>query len=69
MPKMKNHKAASKRYKLTATGKVMRGQAGRSHLNAKKTSKRKRNLDSYAQVSDTAMAKIVVELPYLQYIR
>lgn len=67
--KMKNHKAASKRYRLTGTGKLVRGQAGRSHLNTKKTSQRKRRLDSYAVVHDTCVDKILVELPYLKYIR
>ena len=44
MPKMKTKKAATKRFKMSATGKVMRSQAGKSHLNACKSRKRKRNL-------------------------
>jgi large subunit ribosomal protein L35 len=40
--KMKTHKGAKKRFKLTASGKVKRGKAGRSHILTKKTSKRKR---------------------------
>lgn len=44
MPKMKTHKGASKRFKLTGTGKVKRYKAYKSHILTKKSSKRKRNL-------------------------
>jgi len=42
--KMKTHKGAKKRFKVTASGKVKRGKAGRSHILTKKTSKRKRTM-------------------------
>lgn len=42
MPKMKSNRAASKRFKLTATGRVKRGKAFASHILASKTTKRKR---------------------------
>lgn len=32
MPKMKTHSGAKKRFKVTGSGKFMRGQAGRGHL-------------------------------------
>jgi large subunit ribosomal protein L35 len=44
MPKQKTHKGAAKRFKVTATGKVMRGHSMRSHILTKKTTKRKRKL-------------------------
>jgi large subunit ribosomal protein L35 len=44
MPKMKTHKGATKRFKLTASGKVKRFKAYKSHILTKKSSKRKRNL-------------------------
>ena len=44
MPKMKTHKGAAKRFKLTGTGKVKRYKAYKSHILTKKSSKRKRNL-------------------------
>ena len=44
MPKMKTHKGATKRFKLTGTGKVKRMKAFKSHILTKKTSKRKRRL-------------------------
>ena len=33
MPKMKTKKCATKRMKMSATGKVMRSQGGKAHLN------------------------------------
>lgn len=42
MPKMKTKKGLQKRVKLTASGKVKRGSAYRSHLAQNKTTKQKR---------------------------
>lgn len=44
MPKMKTHKASKKRFRVTATGKLKRTQAGKKHLNSHKSGKRKRQL-------------------------
>lgn len=44
MPKMKTHKGSKKRFRVTASGKLKRSQAGKKHLNAPKTGKRKRHL-------------------------
>ena len=44
MPKVKRHKGATKRFKVTGTGKVRRYKAFKSHILTKKTSKRKRRL-------------------------
>ena len=44
MPKMKSHKGARKRFKLTGTGKVKRRRAFKSHILTKKSPKRKRRL-------------------------
>ncbi len=44
MPKMKTKKAAAKRFKVTATGKVKFRHAGTGHLLTGKTAKRKRQL-------------------------
>ncbi len=43
MPKQKTHSGAKKRFKVTATGKVVRRRAMRSHLLGKKSQKRKRD--------------------------
>ncbi|MDY3955060.1 MAG: 50S ribosomal protein L35 [Anaerovoracaceae bacterium] len=42
--KMKSHRGASKRFKITGTGKVKRHKAYKSHILTKKSTKRKRGL-------------------------
>jgi large subunit ribosomal protein L35 len=42
--KRKTHKGAKKRFKLTATGKVMRHQSMKRHILTKKKQSRKRRL-------------------------
>ena len=42
--KMKSHRGASKRFKLTGTGKLKRSKACKSHILTKKSAKRKRGL-------------------------
>jgi large subunit ribosomal protein L35 len=44
MPKMKTHKASRKRFRVSASGKLKRSQAGKKHLNSPKAAKRKRHL-------------------------
>jgi large subunit ribosomal protein L35 len=44
MPKMKTHSGANKRFRVTATGKVMRRRANRNHLLEHKPSSRTRRL-------------------------
>ena len=44
MPKMKTHRGAAKRFKITGTGKVMRRKAGMNHILEKKPSKVTRRL-------------------------
>lgn len=44
MPKMKTRRAAAKRFKKTAKGKVKRHKAYHSHILTKKSAKRKRKL-------------------------
>ena len=39
MPKIKTHKATSKRFRYTGTGKLMRTKIGKSHLRRKKSSR------------------------------
>ena len=56
MPKMKTKKSASKRMKMSATGKVMRTQAGKAHLNGDKPRGRKRNLRG-TKLADVTVVK------------
>ncbi len=43
MPKMKTHSGAKKRFRLTGSGKVKAGQAGKRHGMIKRTNKQIRN--------------------------
>lgn len=43
MPKMKTHSGAKKRFKLTASGKVKAGQAGKQHGMRRRTKAQLRN--------------------------
>ena len=51
MPKMKTHRGAAKRFKVTGTGRVLRRKAFRSHSLEKKPSKRTRRLARSAEVT------------------
>ena len=51
MPKMKTHRGAAKRYKVTGSGKVMRRKINRGHILTKKNAKRKRRLGLKAEVT------------------
>lgn len=58
MPKMKSRRRALKSYKVTASGKIKRRKAFRSHILTSKTSKRKRQLRKATLVSETEAYKI-----------
>jgi large subunit ribosomal protein L35 len=59
MPKTKTHSGASKRFRRTGTGKIVRQKAGRRHLLEHKPTKRTRRLDGRTVVSanDTKRVK------------
>ncbi|MBN1424798.1 50S ribosomal protein L35 [Candidatus Fermentibacteria bacterium] len=44
MPKIKTNRSTAKRFKLTGTGRLVRGCSHKSHILTKKSSKRKRGL-------------------------
>jgi large subunit ribosomal protein L35 len=64
MPKLKTHKGAAKRFRLTATGKIKRGHSHARHILTKKTTKRKRQLDVDSIVSDGDQKRVEAMLPY-----
>lgn len=51
MPKMKSHRGAAKRFKVSPTGLVRRRGAYANHLLSKKSSQRKRRLTAPARVA------------------
>jgi large subunit ribosomal protein L35 len=54
MPKMKSHRGAAKRFRVTGTGKILRRKATGNHMLMKKTSSRKRRLEGMTQVKAEA---------------
>lgn len=63
MPKIKTKRSAAKRFKITATGKVKRFKAFKSHLLIGKNAKRRRNLRKSDLVDKTEIKKIRRLLP------
>jgi large subunit ribosomal protein L35 len=64
MPKLKTKSGAKKRFKITATGKVLAGQAGKRHGMIKRSKKFIRQARGTTVLSNTD-AKIVKKfLPY-----
>ena len=62
MPKQKTHKGTKKRFRLTAKGKAKHRQSGTSHLAARMSHKRKRNLRGTAVVDHTDGKRIAEAL-------
>ncbi|HEY4416997.1 MAG TPA: 50S ribosomal protein L35 [Verrucomicrobiae bacterium] len=61
---IKTKKSVAKRFKITATGKVLRSRAGRRHLAQTKNSKRLRRLGKIAVVDKTDVYRITQSLPF-----
>ncbi len=64
MPKMKTHRGAKKRFKVTGSGKIVRSKASKSHLLTKKSRKRKRALRRKALVDLSDLKRMRRLLPY-----
>jgi large subunit ribosomal protein L35 len=64
MPKMKTKRAARKRFRYTATGKVRCNKGHKSHILTKKTRTRKRRLRQSGIVDATKTHQIARMLPY-----
>lgn len=65
MPKIRTHRGTKKRFRVTATGKVMRRKSYQSHLLEKKSSKRKRTFAHVHQVAGKIAKTIRRNAPYL----
>ena len=64
MYKLKTHRGARKRFKVTGTGKIKRHHSFARHILTKKSAKRKRHLGK-AEILDAADTRKVHEmLPY-----
>jgi large subunit ribosomal protein L35 len=62
--KLKTHKGAAKRFKITATGKVKRRHSFARHILTKKSAGRKRKLAKAVIASDADSPTIRRMLPY-----
>ena len=65
MPKLKTHRGAAKRFKITARGKVRRRRAYLRHLLSTKNRGRKRRLGKATLVSPADARSIKKLIPYL----
>lgn len=64
MYKLKTHRGARKRFKVTSSGKIKRRHSLTRHILTKKSPKRKRHLGKAAIVADSDTQKIKDMLPY-----
>ena len=64
MPKLKTHKGAKSRIKVTGTGKLLRAKGGKSHLRRRKPARVKRLYDEMIPLSDSDKKRMKRLLPY-----
>jgi len=51
MPKMKTHRGAAKRFRITRTGKVLHRKATGNHMLTKKSGSRRRRIEGMSEVT------------------
>jgi len=64
MPKLKTHKGAAARFKITGTGKILRMKGNRSHLRRKKPASVRRLYSQKLDTSKSDQASIRRLIPY-----
>jgi len=64
MPKVKTHKGAKKRFKITKNKKIMYSKAYRGHILTKKSAKRKRGLRKPGRIQSADQKRIKNLMPY-----
>ena len=62
--KLKTHKGAKRRFKVTATGKLMRAKGMKSHFRRRKAPRVKRMFDRMEEVDSTQTQKVKRLIPY-----
>ena len=63
MPKMKTHKGAARRFKITGSGKIMRTKHMKSHFRRRKSPRVKRMLDRMLPLDPTQERNVRRLLP------
>ncbi|MDQ3540551.1 MAG: 50S ribosomal protein L35 [Chloroflexota bacterium] len=61
--KLKTHKGAKRRFKITATGKIMHAKGMKSHLRRKKAPRVKRQFDRMLVMNETTTKRVRRLLP------
>lgn len=61
--KLKTHKGAKRRFKITATGKIMHAKGMKSHLRRKKAPRVKRQFDRMLVMDETTTKRVRRLLP------
>ena len=61
--KLKNHRGAKKRFKVTGTGKLLRMKGLRSHLRRRKSAHTRRQFDKMLPVSPSDEKRVRRALP------
>ena len=62
--KLKTHRGAAKRFKMTSTGKILRWRSGKRHLLGTKKPRRMRRLLNKIEVAPGDEKNIRLALPY-----
>jgi large subunit ribosomal protein L35 len=62
--KLKTHRGAAKRFKITSTGKILRWRSGKRHLLGTKKPRRMRNLLNKVEVNPADAPNVRRALPY-----
>jgi large subunit ribosomal protein L35 len=62
--KLKTHRGAAKRFKITSTGKVLRWHSGKRHLLGTKKQRRMRKLLNKVAVNQADVKNVRLALPY-----
>ena len=62
--KLKTHRGAAKRFKITAGGKILRMHSGKRHLLGTKKANRMRRLKKLTQVNEADAPNVRKMLPY-----
>ena len=68
--KLKTYKAASKRFRVTGSGKIMRTKGGKSHLRRNRSKRTKAQLSNMLEVTTRGEKRRITRLaPYLKRFR
>lgn len=62
--KLKTHRGAAKRFKISSAGKVMRMHSGKRHLLGTKAPRRMRKLGKAVEVNPADVPNVRLALPY-----